>query len=129
MPLSVPHRRYLTIQQRETLQRLLEERAAALREEIGEDRMADLNAEPEVAALERDVVELREVEAALARVHEPDFGLCADCEADIPFARLQANAWATRCVACQARAEHPSLVFGQASPRPTGAGARLTMRL
>jgi RNA polymerase-binding transcription factor DksA len=112
MPLNVPnvppvpHRRYLTIQQRETLQRLLEERAAALREEIGEDRMADLNAEPEVAALERDVVELREVEAALARVHEPDFGLCIDCDADIPFARLEANAWAKRCVACQATAEH-----------------------
>lgn len=103
----VPHRRYLTIQQRETLQRLLEERAAALREEIGEDRMADLNAEPEVAALERDVVELRKVEAAQRRVHEPDFGLCADCGSDIPFARLQAKAWAKRCVACQARAERP----------------------
>ena len=113
MPLNVPnvppvpHRRYLTIQQRETLQRLLNERAAALREEIGEDRMADLNAEPEVAALERDVIEWREVEAALARVHEPDFGLCADCDADIPFARLEANPSAQRCVACQARAEHP----------------------
>ena len=108
MPLNVahvPHRRYLTIQQRETLQRLLNERAAALREEIGDDRMADLNAEPEVAALERDVIEWREVEAALGRVHEPDFGLCADCDADIPFARLQANPSAKRCVACQARAE------------------------
>jgi RNA polymerase-binding transcription factor DksA len=99
------HRRYLTIQQRETLQRLLEERAAELREEIGEDRLADLNAEPDVAALERDVVELREVEAALERVHEPDFGLCADCEGDIPYARLQANPSAKRCVACQAGTE------------------------
>jgi DnaK suppressor protein len=109
MPLNVlhvPHRRYLTIQQRETLQRLLNERAAALREEIGDDRMADLNAEPEVAALERDVIEWREVEAALGRVHEPDFGLCADCDADIPFARLEANPSAKRCVACQARAEY-----------------------
>jgi DnaK suppressor protein len=108
MPLNVspvPHRRYLTIQQRESLQRLLEERAATLRDEIGEDRMADLNAEPEVAALERDVVELREIEAAQGRVHEPDFGLCVDCEADIPFARLEANPSAKRCVACQARAE------------------------
>ena len=109
MPLSVPlvpHRRYLTIQQRETLQRLLNERAAALRAEIGEDRMADLNAEPEVAALERDVVELRDVEASQRRVHEPDFGLCVECDADIPFARLEANPSAKRCVACQARAEH-----------------------
>ena len=109
MPLNVlhvPHRRYLTIQQRETLQRLLNERAAALREEIGDDRMADLNAEPEVAALERDVIELREIEAAQRRVHEPDFGLCVECDADIPFARLEANPSAKRCVACQARAEY-----------------------
>lgn len=103
----MPHRRYLTIQQRETLQRLLDERAAALREEIGEDRMADLNAEAEVAALERDVIELREIEAAQQRVHEPDFGLCVDCDGDIPFARLEANPSAKRCVACQARAEYP----------------------
>jgi len=103
---QVPRRRSFTIQQRETLQRLLEQRAATLREEIGEDRMADLNAEPQAAALERDVIELREVELALGRVHEPDFGVCADCDADIPFARLEANPSAKRCVACQAAAEH-----------------------
>lgn len=105
MPLSAPNRRYLTIEQRETLQRLLDQRADALRAEIGEDRMADLNAEPEAAALERDVVELREVEAALARLHEPDFGLCEDCGVEIPFARLRINPAAKRCAACQASAE------------------------
>jgi RNA polymerase-binding transcription factor DksA len=101
----VLHRRYLTIEQRESLQRLLEARAAQLREEIGEDRLADLNAEPEAFSLERDVVELREVEAALGRLHEPDFGLCADCGADVPYARLEANLGAARCVACQAQTE------------------------
>src|SRR5262245_44616340 len=91
MPLTMPHRRYLTIQQREGLQALLESRAAHLRREIGEDRLADLNAEPEAAALKRDMVELREVEAARVRLHEPDFGLCVGCEAEIPYARLLAN--------------------------------------
>ena len=103
--MSASRQRYLTIQQRETLQRLLEARAAALREEIGADRMADLNSEPEAAALDRDVVELREVEAALGRLHEPEFGLCTDCAAEIPFSRLQANAAASRCIACQSRRE------------------------
>lgn len=103
--MSGRHPRYLTIQQRELLQRLLQARALALREEIGEDRMADLNAEPEAAALDRDVVELREVEAALGRLHEPEFGLCADCGVEIPYARLQANPAAARCVACQALRE------------------------
>jgi phage/conjugal plasmid C-4 type zinc finger TraR family protein len=47
----------------------------------------------------------RELEAALARLHEPDFGLCVDCDAEIPYARLSANPTATRCVTCQAQHE------------------------
>jgi len=46
-----------------------------------------------------------ELEAALARLHEPDFGLCVDCDAEIPYARLSSNPTATRCVACQAKFE------------------------
>ena len=96
---------YFTIEQRERLQHSLEARASALAEEIRSDVKADLNAEPETAALAQDVVELREVEAALVRLHQPEFGLCADCSADIPFSRLLANPAAKRCVACQSRAE------------------------
>ena len=70
-----------------------------------EDLGADLNAEPEAAALQRDVEELRAVESALARLHEPGFGLCADCGAEIPFTRLQAAPAATHCRACAARHE------------------------
>ena len=105
MPLTQHHTRYFTIEQRETLQRMLEARAAVLRDEVSEDVKADLNAEAEAASLAVDVVELRAVEAALARVHEPDFGVCVDCSAEIPFARLQANPSATRCRACQTLAE------------------------
>ncbi len=105
MPLSGHHRHYFTIQQRETLQRQLEERAAVLREEIGEESRADLNSEPEAAELELDVAELRAVEASLARLHEPDFGLCVDCDAEIPYARLSANPTAIRCLACQTQHE------------------------
>lgn len=105
MPLSPHHTRYFTIEQRETLQHLLEARAAVLREEVREDVKANLDAEPEAASLAVDVDELRAVEAALARVHEPDFGVCADCGAEIPFSRMRANPAALRCVACQERAE------------------------
>ena len=99
------HRRYLTIEQREGLQRLLEARAAQLREEIGEDRLEDLNAEPVSISFERDILELLGIEAALNRLHEPDFGLCADCGTDIPYARLEVRLGATRCDACQASAK------------------------
>lgn len=105
MPLTTHHMHYFTIQQREALQQQLEARAAVLREEVGEDVKADLNAEPEAVALDLDVNELRAVEAALNRLHEPDFGLCVDCDAEIPYARLSANPIATRCVTCQAKFE------------------------
>lgn len=96
---------YFTIEQRETLQHRLEARAALLREELSEDVKADLNAEPGAASLAHDVTELRAVEAALARLHTPDYGLCEDCEAQITYARLYVNPIAMRCVGCQLRAE------------------------
>jgi RNA polymerase-binding protein DksA len=127
MPLSAHHKHYFTIEQRETLQRELERRAAELREaiaaalratgdaqaaglanhleEIDDEPVADLESAIEIAALEREVRELRAVESARKRLHEPDFGLCEDCEAEIPYARLEANPTATRCVACQMQHE------------------------
>jgi RNA polymerase-binding transcription factor DksA len=104
-PVTTTHMHYFTLEQRDALQRLLRERETVLREEIGEDRLADLDREPEAAALERDVAELREVERALARLHSPEFGICADCGADIPYARLHAQPSAVRCLACQNAAE------------------------
>lgn len=100
--------RYLTLEQRESLKKALESRAAQLRDEVDEDRKTDLNELTEVAALERDVLELRQVEAALERLHEPDFGLCGDCGVEIPFVRLQAAPIVTRCVVCEERHEAAS---------------------
>lgn len=100
---------YFTIEQRETLGRKLAARAAQLRREVSEDAGANLNAEPAVVALERDVVELREVEAALTRLHQPEFGLCVDCGGEIPYSRLSANPSAVRCVGCQARRERVAM--------------------
>ena len=105
MPLTQHHRHYFTIEQRESLQRLMNARAAVLREEVGEDIKADLDAEPEAVALRLDVIELRAIESALERLHTPDFGLCADCEEEISYARLSANPTAVRCLGCQTRRE------------------------
>ena len=35
------------------------------------------------------------------------FGLCEDCEEEIPFARLEALPYATLCAACQAKHDPP----------------------
>jgi DnaK suppressor protein len=119
--------RYLTIEQREALQRQLSDRAAALRDEVAaalrrsgspeaigltnhldeidDEAVADLETSIEVAELERDVRELRDVNAALGRLHTPDYGVCTDCGSAIPYSRLSAKPSATRCVSCQGKAE------------------------
>ena len=47
----------------------------------------------------------RQLEAALERLHTPDFGLCEDCGEEISYARLSANPTALRCLGCQTRRE------------------------
>jgi len=64
------HYHYLTIEQRERLQAILQARLG----EVGE---------------------------ALARLHTPDYGVCARCGADIPYVRLEADPLRRRCPACE----------------------------
>ena len=103
--------RYFTLEQREALQQWLENRANTLRAELRSDLKEDLGKEPELAATQRDADELRDVETALARLHEPDFGRCTGCGGDIPYQRLRANPAALLCLGCQERQELRRDVF------------------
>jgi DnaK suppressor protein len=58
-----------------------------------------------VAALDRDTLLYREIQAARGRLADGTFGICEDCEAEIPERRLAAIPWARRCVPCQERAD------------------------
>jgi len=122
------HYHYLTIEQRERLDALMRERIATLRaeivqglrqsgrqeaiglanhlEETGDAPVAELENALEIAALEHEGAELREMMAARERLHTPDYGVCADCGGDIPYLRLEVMPTATRCVGCQSRLEH-----------------------
>lgn len=53
------------------------------------------------AAVERDIKEMRELEAARLRLAAGEYGICIDCGQDIAFERLQARPGASRCVFCQ----------------------------
>lgn len=53
----------------------------------------------------RDTQELRDIDAALARMDEGRYGECVECGCDIPRERLQAQPSAARCLPCQQRAE------------------------
>ena len=104
--------------QRET--ELLQDLRAAQREQLGAEPMdgshevidsGELAYRHEQQEIDDDEAtrehgELRTVRAALARLDDGSYGECIDCGIDIPFARLQAQPAALRCVPCQEKAEH-----------------------
>ena len=55
-----------------------------------------------IQALDRTV---RQIDAALARLHAGRYGFCSSCSDPIPLARLRAVPFATLCVPCQEREE------------------------
>lgn len=66
------HYHYLTIEQRESLEKLIRSSAR------GEAALKD----------------------ALERLHQPDYGVCIECRADIGYDRLLADPAALHCRAC-----------------------------
>jgi len=65
------------------------------------DALADLN----LAIIDRQVMEIRDIEAAKLRIKEVGFGVCVDCGDDIGFERMLAYPTAKRCVSCQRQHE------------------------
>jgi DnaK suppressor protein len=51
--------------------------------------------------VDRNFIALREVKAALRRIHNGGFGICIECERAISPKRLVAVPWASRCIQCQ----------------------------
>jgi DnaK suppressor protein len=67
----------------------------------GEASMGDVLADLNATLFDRHINQIRDIEAATTRIRENVFGICADCEEDIPFERLKAYPTARRCVPCQ----------------------------
>lgn len=82
----------------------IKERREALVQELETDT-ADKTDPVEQADTERDVAELRELEAAAGRLDKGIYGACADCGGEIEVERLFARPGVTRCIACQRRFE------------------------
>ena len=58
-----------------------------------------------IGNVDRDSVLLRQVRAALSRIHHGSFGTCIECESAISPKRLAAVPWAQRCIHCQDAAD------------------------
>jgi DnaK suppressor protein len=61
----------------------------------------------EFAINERETAELAELELALLRLDAGTYGVCIDCAALIPEARLKAKPEVQRCMSCQEKIETP----------------------
>jgi DnaK suppressor protein len=59
----------------------------------------------EIRSVDRDSSLLRDVKAALRRIHDGSFGNCSDCDWAINPKRLAAVPWALRCIECQEAAD------------------------
>jgi RNA polymerase-binding transcription factor DksA len=117
----------LTHEQALELCAVIEERRAALQEELrkdlgqaradaleeiagpapdpGDESVARIIAELDQAEVSRDIGELRQLDEARRRFDEGSYGVCIDCGRDIDYRRLRANPAAIRCIHCQSRFE------------------------
>jgi len=69
--------------------------------DLEDESFADLIVDVNLAEIDRDLEELRAVEAALLSIQEGRYGRCEHCSLPIEFHRLQATPSATRCFDCQ----------------------------
>lgn len=81
----------------------------------GDVSLADAVADMNILRADRQIHELRDIDAAFARMKGGDFGFCTDCGADIPAQRLLAYPTAKRCMACQQR--HEQLFAQEGRPK------------
>jgi DnaK suppressor protein len=62
---------------------------------------ADLLNDTDIAQLNHELAELRDIDAALSRIKRDAYGVCIDCGESISFERMSANITAQYCLGCQ----------------------------
>lgn len=73
--------------------------------DVEDESVADLLVDVTLAEIDRDVREVRDIEAALMRIGSRNYGTCLDCGVQIEYARLKAYPAARRCRPCQEQHE------------------------
>lgn len=73
--------------------------------DAGDESLANALSDFNVARFDRHIQALRDIEAALLRVKNGEYGVCTDCGDEIGFTRLQAYPTAKRCIICQEQRE------------------------
>ena len=73
--------------------------------DAGDESLANALADFNLAILDRHIDEMRDIEAALQRIRNDEYGVCIDCGQDVTFPRLMAYPTAKRCIVCQEQRE------------------------
>lgn len=73
--------------------------------DLEDESFADLMVDVNLAEIDRDLDELRAIEAAMRRLADGSYGDCEQCGSPIEFRRLQAAPFASRCFDCQSSYE------------------------
>ena len=71
----------------------------------GDEALTDLQVDMDLAVGDIGFEEMRDIDAALARMTEGVYGQCTVCGVEIPLARLQSQPAASRCIRCQGEME------------------------
>lgn len=108
---GTPALRTRLLQRREQLEREVTSHVASVRGDAPPEPGGDAATliqlhDVDLAEAERDNAELRDINAALARMDRGDYGLCGKCGAPIPHARLEASPQAPHCLNCASASEH-----------------------
>lgn len=109
-------------QQKEAGERLLKMRREVLQEvqsasaasrELGQDGVPDIgdmsynttSRELLLNLNETQIRKIRDIDAALERLEEGEYGICAACEEEIPARRMEVRPFSRYCVDCKAEVE------------------------
>lgn len=71
----------------------------------GDHAYANSNSRIEGAIAQQQIKELREIEVALNKIENGQYGICEMCEDDIGFQRLKVKPHAVYCIDCREIAE------------------------
>ena len=69
--------------------------------ELEDESFADLIVDVGLAEIDRDLDELRAIDAALLRMADGSYGVCEACDRPIDVRRLNLTPQALRCIDCQ----------------------------
>ena len=73
--------------------------------DIGDESVADMLVDMDAAIVDRQIREIRDLDAARLRIGDFSYGICIDCGDDIGYKRLLAYPTAKRCYVCQQQHE------------------------